>query len=48
MKLYSRICSMIVIRAGYNTGQSVRTLAKVANRSESTIRRWLKTTGVRF
>lgn len=37
---------MIIVRRGYNAGQSVNKLAELTKRSRKTIRRWLIATGV--
>lgn len=46
MRMFDRVCAMIVARQGFNAGQSVRELARLSGKSETTIRRWLKNTGV--
>lgn len=37
------ICSMLAAARCYHAGQSVKTIALAAGRSETTIRRWIKT-----
>lgn len=45
MKLnYNRICVLLAMRNCYNSGTSVKDLAKFANKSTSTIYKWLKLT----
>lgn len=41
------LCAMIAVRRGFNAGQSVQELATLAGVSQTTVRRWLRTTGVR-
>lgn len=44
---YERVCTITAVRRGYNAGQSVPELAKLAGKSTTTIRRWLKISGLR-
>jgi len=38
---FTKLCSMLAARRCYNSGQTVAQIAKSANKSEATIRRWL-------
>jgi transposase len=43
---FAQIVGMTAVRRGFNAGQSVRELSKVSGKSASTVRRWLKATGL--
>ena len=40
---FKHICSMLAAYRCYRSGQSVKAIAASAGRSESTIRRWIRT-----
>lgn len=44
MKNFERICALAAARQCYEAGQSVEQIAKSAERSTPTIRKWLKVT----
>lgn len=44
---WDRIVDMVVVRQCYNNGATLKQLAEKTDKSISTIRRWLRITGLR-